>query len=57
MLSRSCRRIGAAGGGVAVTGVSGTVEAASVTSAVLGIVDMSGRGGFVRVAASERDGE
>ena len=57
MLGRSCRRIGAAGGGVAVTGVSGTVETASVTSAVLGVVDMSGRGGFVRVATSERDGE
>ena len=26
MLGRSCRRIGAAGGGVAVTGVSGTVD-------------------------------
>ena len=57
MLGRSCRRIGAAGGEVAVTGVSDTGEAASVTSAVPGVGDVSGRGGFVRLAASERDGE
>ena len=44
---------------MAVTGVSGTVEVARVTSAVRGVADMSGRGGVVLVAgvaASERDG-
>jgi hypothetical protein len=42
MLGRSCRRIGAAVGGVAVTGVSGTVEVAWVTSAVQGVDGRSG---------------
>jgi hypothetical protein len=53
------RRIGAAVGGVAVTGVSTTVEVARVTSAVQGVDGRSGRGGVVRVAgvaARERDG-
>jgi hypothetical protein len=42
MLGRSCRRIGAAVGGVAVTGVSSTVEVARVTSAVQGVDGRSG---------------
>jgi hypothetical protein len=48
MLGRSCRLIGAAVvGGVTVTGVSGTVEVARVTSAVQVVDGRSGRGGVV----------